>query len=75
MYVPSSVTEIGHHAFWDSVYKQNGELKGVTSINVARSKEDFKKNVKCGDQWRPKYDYLLFKKNVETHYGALRKAN
>ena len=73
MYIPGSVTQIGHHAFWDSVYKDKGELKGITSINIAREKNDFKKGVKCGDQWRPKYDYLLFKKNVDVVYEAKRK--
>lgn len=72
MYIPSSVKEIGHHAFWDSVYKENGELKGLKSINVAVSKEEFKKEVSCGDQWRPKYDFLLFKKNVDINYNAIR---
>lgn len=75
VYIPASVSYIGHHAFWDTVYKEKGELKGVTEVNVAREKKDFKKNVDCGDQWRPKYDYLLFKKNVEVNYGAIRKAN
>ena len=74
MFIPSSVKEIGHHAFWDSVYKENGELKGIIAINVAREKVDFKKSVECGDQWRPKYDFLLFKKNVDTNYGAQRIA-
>lgn len=73
LYIPYSLQEIGHHAFWDSVYKEDGDLKGITEINVARSKDDFKKNVDCGDQWRPKYDFLLFKKNVDTNYGATRK--
>ena len=75
LYIPSSVTYIGHHAFWDSVYKENGELKGITEVNVARVEKDFKKNVECGDQWRPKYDYLLFKKNVKVNYGATRKVS
>lgn len=30
VYIPESVTSIGHHAFWDTVYKQDGELRGVT---------------------------------------------
>ncbi len=73
IYIPFSVQNIGHHAFWDTVYKENGELKGISCINVARDKKDFKKSVDCGDQWRPKYDYLLFKKNVEVNYGATRQ--
>ncbi len=71
VYIPSSVTYIGHHAFWDTVYKEDGELKGVTEINVGHSKEEFK-NVETGDQWKPQYDYLLFKKSVETNYLSER---
>lgn len=71
IYIPSSVTEIGHHAFWDTCYKENKELKGVSVINVAHSEEEFN-NVKIGDDWRPKYDYLLFKKAVDVNYSATR---
>ncbi|MBQ8178182.1 MAG: leucine-rich repeat domain-containing protein [Clostridia bacterium] len=74
MFIPKSVTYIGHHAFWDTVYKEDGALKGVTAMYIEREEKDFKKNVKAGDQWRPKYDFLLFKKNVDTHYGAQRQA-
>ena len=69
VYIPSSVTSIGHHAFWDTVYKEGGELKGVTQINVACSEEEFG-NLEIGDDWKPKYDYLLFKKAVEVKYEA-----
>ena len=44
VYIPSSVTHIGHHAFWDTVYKQDGNLCGVTEINVAVNKEAFLKS-------------------------------
>ena len=71
IYVPKSVTYIGHHAFWDTVYKEDGELKGVTKIEVARSEAEFEK-VETGDQWKPQYDYLLFKKSVDVIYGAER---
>lgn len=74
VYIPESVTQIGHHAFWDTVYKENKELKGVTEINVARSKDDFKDSVKTGNNWRPQYDYLLFKKSINVVYGSERKA-
>ena len=74
VYIPESVTQIGHHAFWDTVYKENKELKGVTEINVARSEDDFKDSVKAGNNWRPQYDYLLFKKSINVVYGSERKA-
>lgn len=72
MYVPSSVTHIGHHAFWDDCYKEDGELKGVTVMNVAHSEEDFSKNT-VGDDWLPEYDYLLFKKPIEVNYSVERQ--
>ena len=72
VYIPESVTYVGHHAFWDTVYKADGELKGVTEIYVACSEEEFN-NLEIGDDWKPKYDYLLFKKAVETVYNSDRK--
>ena len=72
VYIPESVTHIGHHAFWDTVYKEDGELKGVSEIYVAFSEEEFN-NLEVGDDWKPKYDYLLFKKAVETVFDAERK--
>ncbi len=72
VYIPESVTHIGHHAFWDTVYKDGGELKGVTKIDVAFSEEEFN-NLEVGDDWKPKYDYLLFKKSVDTVYKAERQ--
>lgn len=72
VYIPKSVTHIGHHAFWDTVYKEDGELKGVSEIYVACSEEEFN-NLEVGDDWKPKYDYLLFKKAVETVFNAERQ--
>ncbi|MBR3587934.1 MAG: leucine-rich repeat protein [Clostridia bacterium] len=74
MYIPESVTFIGHHAFWDTVYKEDGELKGVAQINVALSEEEFEEKVEQGDQWKPQYDYLLFKKSIDTVCSSERKA-
>lgn len=74
VYIPESVTYIGHHAFWDTVYKEDGELKGVTVINVARSKEDLKESVEIGTNWRPQYDWLLFKKSIDVAYSQQRQA-
>ena len=73
MYIPSSVTHIGHHAFWDDCYKEDGELKGVAVMNEAQSEEDFSKNT-VGDDWLPEYDYLLFKKPFEVNYSVERQA-
>ncbi len=75
IYIPSSVTNIGHHAFWDTVYKDGSELKGITVINVAAaSEEQFEASAKIGEDWKPKYDYLLFKKAVEVKYNQQRQA-
>ena len=73
LYIPASVTFIGHHAFWDTVYKEDGELKGVSEIHTPLSKDDFNNAVDAGDSWRPKYDYKLFKKNVELVYSSERQ--
>ncbi len=73
IYIPSSVTEIGHHAFWDDVYKEDDQLKGLSAINVAATEAEFEK-VKLGDQWRPQYDYMLFKKSIDVNYGVERQA-
>lgn len=72
LYIPDSVTFIGHHAFWDTVYKENGELAGVSVIHAALDEETFKKQVHTGDQWKPEYDYMLFKKAVDVQYAAER---
>ncbi len=74
LYIPESVTYIGHHAFWDTVYKDGDTLKGVTEIYVAVDEETFNKNAEIGDDWRPKYDFLLFKKAVDVVYSAERVA-
>ncbi len=71
VYIPESVTYIGHHAFWDTCYKEDGELKGVTVMNVAVTEEDFN-GLEIGDDWRPKYDWLLFKKAVDVNFSAER---
>ena len=71
VYIPDSVKYIGHHAFWDTVYKEDGNLCGVTEINVAVNEETFE-NIEKGDDWKPKYDYLLFKKSIGVKYEAER---
>ncbi len=71
MFIPDSVKEIGHHAFWDTCYKEDGEIKGVSVMNVAVSEEQFE-SLTVGDNWIPQYDYLLFKKNIDVSYSAER---
>lgn len=72
IYIPASVKYIGHHAFWDAVYKEDKELHGITCINVEADEKSFEECTK-GDQWRPQYDYMLFKKSVDINYSEARK--
>ena len=74
MYIPKSVKTIGHHAFWDTCYKQDGEVKGLAVMNVEMSEDAFSSSAELGDQWLPKYDYMLFKKTIDVNYGAAREA-
>lgn len=73
VYIPASVKEIGHHAFWDTCYKEDGEIKGVAVMNVAVNEEEFAAKT-AGDNWIPQYDYLLFKKNIDVNYSVDRAA-
>ncbi len=73
MYIPASVKTIGHHAFWDTCYKQDNNLLGINIMNVALDEDSFN-TVATGDDWRPKYDFLLFKKSIDINYSAQRAA-
>lgn len=72
VYIPSSVTYIGHHAFWDTVVKDGDNLYGVSAINVALDEESFEK-VHTGDEWSPRYLFLIFTKSVDINYSAERQ--
>lgn len=72
MFIPSSVNYIGHHAFWDTCYKSDGEIKGVSQMNVAADEAVFTEKTYLGDQWCPKYDYRMFKKTIPVNYSAAR---
>ena len=73
VYIPSSVTYIGHHAFWDTVYSKDGGLAGLAQIDVALDEEAFKGKVETGDQWIPQYDKNLLRR-IGVVYGVERKA-
>ncbi len=74
-YIPASVNYIGHHAMWDTVYKEDKELKGVKLVNMGAADEaTFKANCETGIQWRGQYDYMLFKKSVDLNFGAVRES-
>ena len=70
--IPASVTYIGHHAFWDTVYKDGGSFQGNEKIYIAASEEEFKK-VETGDQWIPTYDSGLLNKKVELVYNTEKR--
>lgn len=72
LFIPNSVEHIGHHAYWDTVYKDGKELKGIAVINYEGSEDDYH-DIEHGNQWRPEYDYLLFKKAVDINYNAVRE--
>lgn len=71
VYIPASVTEIGHHAFWDCCYKEGSDIKGINVMNVGHSSEQFDA-LTVGDDWLPEYDHMLFKKPVEVKYSQTR---
>lgn len=70
MYIPKNVKTIKHHAFWDAVYKEDKELKGITYFDVEADEDTFNNTVETGDQWRPQYDYMAFKKSIPVNYGV-----
>lgn len=70
MRVPSTVKQIDHHAFWETCFQEDGELKGVGKMEVGADEETFNKNCECGDQWLPKYEKGLIHFNIEVEYGA-----
>ena len=72
VYIPSSVTYIGHHAFWDTVVKDGDNFYGVSAINVALDEKSFEK-VQTGDEWSPRYLFLIFTKSVDINYSAQRQ--
>lgn len=73
VYIPSSIKSIGHHAFWATVYKEDGELKGVSYIDVGADESSFKASVEEGVQLVPKFDHGLFPKDIDVNYSAERK--
>lgn len=72
MFIPSTVTEIGHHAFYSTAFKSNDEIIGLSTVNIEASEEDFSSNVRTGETWIPKTNAGLFEKNVEVIYSAER---
>lgn len=72
IYFPSSVKHIGHHCMWEAVYKEDGELKGLTEVNVAADENTWNQ-IELGEDWEPEYNNGLFNKSVPVNYSAARK--
>ncbi len=72
--IPATVTYIGHHAFWDTVYKDGNTFEGNEKIYIAASEEEFE-SVETGDQWIPTYDSGLFNKKVELVYSTPKRTD
>ncbi|MGN0487558.1 MAG: leucine-rich repeat protein [Acutalibacteraceae bacterium] len=72
VFIPKSVTYIGHHAFWDTVYTKDGDTIGVRVINVELDEDSFRDSVETGDQWVPQYNKNLLKK-IPVEYSCTRK--
>lgn len=73
MYVPASVKEIGHHAFFNMAFKSGDYIEGTAKINVELDEKAFKANTKTGESWLPKIENGAFKKNVDVVYSAVRE--
>lgn len=73
MFVPSSIKSVGHHAFFNMCYKEDGKLMGLSKVNVALDEDKLEANAEIGESWLPKYDAGLFKKNVDLEYSSVRK--
>ena len=74
LFIPAGVTYIGHHAFWDTCYKEDGELRGVSEICIALDEDTFRAQTTLGDHWRPQISTGLFPKNIAVRYGAVRES-
>ena len=70
MRIPSTVKQIDHHAFWETCFKEDKELKGVSKMCVGADEATFNKECECGDQWLPKYEKGLIHFNIDVEYGA-----
>lgn len=72
LYVPSSVKQIDHNAFYNMTFKSDDEIEGVAQVNVQADEESFSANTKLGSSWLPKIDAGLFEKDVEVIYSSVR---
>ena len=65
LYIPSSIKAIDAYSFtYCAKLDEDGNKTGLTEINVALSKEDFK-NVNVGEHWSPEF------RNTENEVAAI----
>ncbi|MCQ2462686.1 MAG: leucine-rich repeat domain-containing protein [Clostridia bacterium] len=72
LFIPSSVKEIGHHAFFNMAFKSGDTVEGLSQVNVEADEAAFDENTKIGESWLPKLEAGLLKKNVEVIYSSAR---
>lgn len=73
IYVPKSVKQIDHHAFFNMAYKSGDIIEGVARVNVEADEESFKANTVTGASWLPTIDSGLFEKDVDVIYSSERE--
>lgn len=72
MFIPRSVREIGHHAFYNTCYKEGDSVKGISVMKVAADEEQFKAATETGENWLSKFDSGLFQKSIDIAYDSSR---
>lgn len=72
MFIPSTVKEIGHHAFYGTAFKSGGVIEGIPRLDIQADEEAFRSGTKTGATWIPKVNAGLFEKNIEVVYSAQR---
>lgn len=72
LFIPASVKEIGHHAFFNMAFKSGDKVEGLAQVHVEADEAAFSENTKTGESWLPKLEAGLLKKNVEVLYSCRR---
>ncbi len=70
--IPSSVTFIGHNAFYDTCSEDNGVFYGYDKVYYAGTEDELSK-IELGATWQPTYDGLFFDIKVDIIYGTEKR--
>lgn len=73
MFVPASVKEIGHHAFFNMAFKSGDTIQGLAQLNAEADEKTFKDGTKTGESWLPEIEAGLFKKKIPVAYSSVRE--